>query len=1556
MRFFFVYVKKKQYLCGRKGRMKRIAYIVAVLLVSILLVSGMLIGALMSDRVETAAVRLVAEEFSRVLGTKANIGAMEYRFPARVALKDVYIEDQQHDTLLYAGELYVHFRPLALRDNEIRFSHVRIKDVAANIYRLPDSTWNYAFLLPPQEKKKESSPLKSLVSVRDIQLDNIRVRYEDYEAHLKHAKMDLHHLSEESLDAQITEMVAVVRPAEPSLKGRKDFEINSLQAHLILNDTVLQMPTLTARLPQSSIDLSGVEVRFPQGDTLYLSRSAHDILFKLQLHEAQLVPSDLALFVPRVAQLNKQVALRGELGGTLDSLFFNDIAVHYDGQTVLEGNVSALGLPNLENPYLMANLTELQTNAARMQDFLSRLYGRPIQLPKELHRLGVIHYRGLAEGRLHNLTLHGAFRTALGTITTDGTFNADSLFRHMDYDAQVVGRKFQLGRMIGHAPLRSVTLDVQSKGEIIAGDSVKKPVIRGDIKAHVRKLTYNDYTYNDLHFDGRYEPGRYAGKSRIDDPHLQARFDGVVDVRDVNPEINFNLRCNHFDAEPLGLKGLGGTLRTRFAVAVNMKGSEADRVSGSMILDSLFIATKYDSIQMNQLTLLASGEVGHSKAFTLRSDYLTAQLDGIFRYKDIVPAFQAMMHHYLPSAIEAPEKAWSPVSFTLRADGYRLRDIQRLYTAPITLSDHPTLMAQVRLEQDEEPSVNARFFAPGVRAGGTPVHDLTLTLNTVDTLRHTGAVGSGLAMSVSAEAMQMQTMLSAMAFHDTLLTHLTLRQQALIDEMLPEGWRELSPRELQRALSSDLTFRERQHALLTAQRAGTYGGDLKLVTRFSRYNKKPLIDFHMMPGTLLLRDSLYTLSESRITYCAADKNVQVDHFNFEGGGQHLRVHGIASPLPTDTLEVDLQKIDASYVVPFILPVQTIMFNGLLSGRANITSVLKKPQIDTRIHVDSMGLNNCYFGDAEVKLQITDSLAFHADVYRPDRKVVDLDGKALFDGSGVWELDMDADSVPLEFINHWTVSVLQDLQGNATGHVVVGGRKGLVYVLLNAAAQDASFGLPWTGARYAIKEDTIKMDTTSILFPDVHLTDVEGNSVTVDGGIYHDQFKDFVLDLHVLANNALVFDKEQKGEMLQGHVYANGKVDVTGSEDDLKVIADAVTTRNSRFRLSIDNVSTASASNFIHFVEHKEEQNDTVGETDLDNIDNDLTLVNTPRVLSTRRGRCLLQLGIEVNPQLLFQLVLGERNGDMIQARGSGALKLTYDTETGDTRLLGTYDIERGTLSYTIANVIRKEFTIGEGSTIVFSGNPSNPELNVTAKYRVTANLKDLFGDEMDQISTSRTSIPVLTCLHLSGLLNNPTLSFSLEFPLSDQSIQQQVRQVINTDEMLMRQVIYLLVFGRFFTPDYMSNSQYASLNSTYSLLSSTVTSQINAWLSRLTNMLTLGVAIRSNGEGATASQEYEAQFQLQPLDRLIINGNFGYRYNDISNQPFFGDLDVEVLLTEDGQWRLKGYTHTVDKYSLRQAATIEGVGFMWKKDFNWPSRKKKAKKDSTDVNAGSAKP
>ena len=1476
--------------------MKRALYILAVLLTALLLVGGMVVSALMSDKVETAAVQLATKELSRALGTEARVGAVEYRFPARLAIKDIYLEDKQGDTLAYVGLVYAHFSPLALHRGHIRFRHVRLENVTANIYQLPDSTWNYAFLLPlfQSDKPKEDSPFNSVVTVKDVQLSNLRLRYNDLVTYIPKASLDLHELSAERLDAQIVDLQATVSRYKE--KHGKTFDVESLKAHVIATDSLIAFPTLTAKLPNSHLDLSGIE--------LYGSPKKKEEATVTMTIDALLTPCDISLFVPRVAKLKRTITLTGQLSGAVDSLHFDDICVQYNKRDVLRGEISAIGLPDLSNPFIHANLQEFQTNAPQLQDFLSQLYGRPVRLPAAVHRLGTIRYRGLAEGRLHDLTLHGAFRTALGTISTDGSFIADSLFKHMEYDARVVGRRFRLGRLLNHPKLSWMTLDIAAKGEINEGAG------QGDVDAHVRELTYNGYTYNDLNIKGYIAPKRYMGVCSIHDPHMDMSFDGVVDLRDENPEVNFNLLCRHFDAEPLTA---GETeLQTAFNMAVDLDGTSADEMNGYLKIDSLYLATGRDSLLMKQLLLLVAADHGSRKTITLNSDYLKAQADGSFRYADLAPAMQYVLHQRLPSIMPAPAAIWQPVSFTFSADGDKLHEIQNLFESPITIADNPSIRASANISRRGHNDLSLAVNVPEVQLAGTPMQDLAVTLS--------NKKDSVLALRVTADALDAAANLSAYAFRDTVLTSLTFATHQTESE---------KPKE------EPTDFRAMQRAMLAEQRAGTYAGDLSFITHFTRYNRQPLVDLHVLPGQLTIRDSLYTIEESRLTYCAADTTLAIDHFLFEGAGQRLGADGMASRRQSDTLAVDLKRINAAYVVPFILPTKTIMFNGLLTGRADITSLFRRPQIDTQIHIDEMGLNNCLFGDAEVDLHIKDSLAFHADVFKPHRKnsvLVALDGKALFDGSGIWNLDMQADSVPLNFVNHWTEAVLTDLDGFATGHVVVGGSKKLgVYVLVNAEARDAHLTLPWTGARYTIASDTIVLDTTAIKFPHVHLTDKEMHPVELDGAIYHDQFRDFVLDLHVDAHEALVFDKDKTGEMLRGHVYATGHVDVTGPDKDILVFADAVTAHNSTFRLSIDQASYAYESSFVHFESHTKDSSA-------------VEKAKKAKKEYVLPAKCKVKLNLELNPMLLFQFVLGERNGDIIQGRGTGALQLTYDTSTGDVTLLGTYDLDNGTLSYTVANVIRKEFTVGSGSTIVFSGDPSNPQLNVTAKYRVMANLRDLFGEDTEQLSTSRPTIPVLTCLHLSGPLANPILSFSLEFPTSDQAIQEQVRQVINTDEMLMRQVIYLLVFGRFFTPEYMTNARSATLNSTYSLLSSTVTSQINAWLSKLTTMLTLGVAIRTEGEGSDRSQEYEANFQLQPVDRLVINGNVGYRYNDISNQPFFGDLDVEVLLTEDGQWRLKGYTHTVDKYSLRQASTIQGVGFMWKKDFNWPERKNKKKK------------
>ena len=70
-------------------------------------------------------------------------------------------------------------------------------------------------------------------------------------------------------------------------------------------------------------------------------------------------------------------------------------------------------------------------------------------------------------------------------------------------------------------------------------------------------------------------------------------------------------------------------------------------------------------------------------------------------------------------------------------------------------------------------------------------------------------------------------------------------------------------------------------------------------------------------------------------------------------------------------------------------------------------------------------------------------------------------------------------------------------------------------------------------------------------------------------------------------------------------------------------------------------------------------------------------------------------------------------------------------------------------------------------------------------------------------------------------------------------------------------------------------------------------------------------------------------------NRLLLNGNFGYRDNLMNSNQFIGDFQIEYLLNRTGSIRLKAYNFYNDQnYYLRTADTTQGVGVMFKKDFD----------------------
>lgn len=196
-------------------------------------------------------------------------------------------------------------------------------------------------------------------------------------------------------------------------------------------------------------------------------------------------------------------------------------------------------------------------------------------------------------------------------------------------------------------------------------------------------------------------------------------------------------------------------------------------------------------------------------------------------------------------------------------------------------------------------------------------------------------------------------------------------------------------------------------------------------------------------------------------------------------------------------------------------------------------------------------------------------------------------------------------------------------------------------------------------------------------------------------------------------------------------------------------------------------------------------------------------------------------------------------------------------------------------------------------------------------------------------------------MNISGTPQSPHIDFDLDLPTVSNEAEQMVRTVINGEEEMNQQVVYLLSIGRFYMQkNNSSSSQEGQQNQTslamQSLLSGTISQQINSLLGSLVknNNWTFGANISTGDEGFN-NAEYEGLLSGRLLNnRLIINGQFGYRDNANATTSFIGDFDVNYLLLPNGNISLKVYNQTNDRYFTKSSLNTQGVGLIMKKDFN----------------------
>jgi TamB, inner membrane protein subunit of TAM complex len=136
--------------------------------------------------IQNLARRKIQSYLQSKLHTRVDIGGLTIRFPEKVILKNVYLEDQQKDTLLYGGNIEVDISMLRLLNHEVKVNELDLDHITLKVKRLlPDSSFNFAYIVrafsnPAATKSpttEKSNPFVFILA--KIHLQKISLSYRD---------------------------------------------------------------------------------------------------------------------------------------------------------------------------------------------------------------------------------------------------------------------------------------------------------------------------------------------------------------------------------------------------------------------------------------------------------------------------------------------------------------------------------------------------------------------------------------------------------------------------------------------------------------------------------------------------------------------------------------------------------------------------------------------------------------------------------------------------------------------------------------------------------------------------------------------------------------------------------------------------------------------------------------------------------------------------------------------------------------------------------------------------------------------------------------------------------------------------------------------------------------------------------------------------------------------------------------------------------------------------------------------------------------------------------
>lgn len=1076
------------------------------------------------------------EQLKPIVKTELSIDRIQLAPFYNLQLEGVYLEDQQKDTLLYAKDLHVDFKPLSLLHNQLVFEKIELSDFVINVSQQhPDSTFNFQFLIDAfaSDSTEETSEPSSLAIIfKDIELLGGRLNYDIKSEEQTPGVFNASHINLGGLNARASLNSIDISKLDIDLKSlsfdeRSGISLSNLEARVKSKGDSIYWSKLELKLPNSALNLSNG----------YYNLKTNKI--DVGINPSQILPYDLRPFLLAgdAAAQKTPLDLRGHITAKLPMIKIDSVLLTRGDDIYLKGNAYLEDYSKYHNSDISLNIEQLMLSPDGLSSVL-KIVDSTFVSPDIINDLGDLRLIGEAKGSLEKLKLKADLWSKQGALGLAASASMDSTFQKMKFNGTVHTQNFNLGSLLKMPDLGRLTASLdfdvsQTNPSDMKAHVAGKVHALGYKEENIKNVTlFVDYTGNSI-------KGSVNGDMSI------GKIDGSFEMLSTRiPQYKVNMTVEDLKVDKFYANESWKDPRLSLTVNGDVKVKSMSSLSGFVYIDDLRFTSESFNFSPGRIALNAA-VTDSVNTIDIQSSIADISMIGQYNFNTIGDELFNTFNKHLPSLFTHTKVRKNGNDFTIAGKIKNIKSLNEIFDLPILMDEPITFEGDVATDSD---ILNLSFDAPNFHVSDMNIRNAKINL------------------SNAKDMMDIESMLVWQG--DSNYVEVNMTTQILSDSIA---------------------------VCLIARTDSTKGSlplnaDLDIIAHFRNVDKKLETAINILPSRInlgklhLLLPAAQIANKGEITE-VSDLRLEVEN------KPYLNINGRVSDQETDTLRVNFSKAQLGDILK-VFDISNVQ--AVADGTLNLTKLMSSPEFYTRRFDVS---NIVAFEDSIGSLNVSSrwsgeekGMRLIASLTNPKGKESKIMG-LYYPTTDSLAMRINIEQFPLRWSRNFFTGLLNELDGSVSSSLSVRGTTKEPRVKGWLGVNDLKVGVDYTNVTYRIS-DTIQVDSQEAGFKNVQVRDPYGNIAKTDARISFGEGK-LNYDLAMTMKNFMVLNTQHRTDSLfYGRVFTSGKVNIVGSDSFVKIAVDAKNEKNSSLNVQLPNTYEASDYDGIVYINVPE--TDTLG--------------------------------------------------------------------------------------------------------------------------------------------------------------------------------------------------------------------------------------------------------------------------------------------------------------------------------------------------------------------------